>query len=170
MLPTLKQRTKPRNESHFPQSRNPPFSIANNQPYIAISSTHDIPLITQVRPIPPTQEKKYGFLAFLVGRGGFICDVFFKVEYKCLLAALASRFEFEQGGKRKLVSGGFFVYFINIICYQGMKEGWRARMRELCAITRCSKHYHTISPSKVIIDNHTITTFEQTKHNNTTKV
>jgi len=65
-------------------------------------------------------------------------NVFSKVEFKCLLALMVGKFEFKQGGKREVVWGGFFVYFINIVFYQETKEGWRARMRESCAVTRCS--------------------------------
>ena len=32
----------------------------------------------------------------------------------------------------------FFVYFLSIVCDQGMKEGWRARMPEPYDITRYS--------------------------------
>ena len=46
----------------------------------------------------------------------------------CQLAAVVRRFEFGQGGRREVVSGGFiFVCFINIVCYPRVKEGWRVR-------------------------------------------
>jgi len=62
--------------------------------------------------------------------------VFVKGEYKCLLAAVVGRFEFEQGRKGRRWSGVvFFVYLFNVVCYQGIKEGWREGMRESCSVT-----------------------------------
>ena len=43
----------------------------------------------------------YGFLKFLERPSGCIKDTFAKVEFKCLLTATISRFEFEQDGKRE---------------------------------------------------------------------
>lgn len=84
-------------------------------------------------------------------------NVFVKVEYQCLLAALVGRFEFERGGRGEIVWGSFFVYSMNMNCYQRMKEGWRVRMWESGAVTGCFLRSH-ISPSKVVTDHPTITT------------
>ena len=42
-----------------------------------------------------TIERNYGFLSFLAGSRGFIGNVFAKVEFRCLLAVMIGRFEFE---------------------------------------------------------------------------
>ena len=47
-------------------------------------------------------ESNYGFLSFLTGSGGFIGNVFAKVKFRCLLAAMIGRFEFSQDGKREV--------------------------------------------------------------------
>ena len=83
--------------------------------------------------------------------------MFVKVEYKCRLAPVVGRFEVEQGGKREVIWGGSFVFSTNMICYEGMKEGWRTRMRESWSITRHFLHYCNISLSKIITNNPTTT-------------
>ena len=46
---------------------------------------------------------------------------------------------------RRQFGGEFFVYFVNIVCYQGMKEGWKVgrntsnhvrSLDSLCAMIR----------------------------------
>lgn len=48
----------------------------------------------------------YGFLIFLEKPRGCIRDAFAKVEFKCLLAAMIGRLEFEQDGKGRGCQGG----------------------------------------------------------------
>ena len=50
-------------------------------------------------------ESNYGFLTFLAGFRGCIGNVFAKVEFRCLLAVMIGRFEFEQDGKGEVVWG-----------------------------------------------------------------
>ena len=40
-------------------------------------------------------ESNYGFLSFLEGSRGFMGNVLAKVEFRCLLAVMIGRFEFE---------------------------------------------------------------------------
>ena len=48
-------------------------------------------------------ESNYGSLSFLAGLRGCIRNIFAKVEFKCLLAAVIGRFEFERGRKSEVV-------------------------------------------------------------------
>ena len=49
-------------------------------------------------------ESNYGLLPFLAESRGFIGNVFAKVGFRCLLAAMIGRFEFSQDGKREVVA------------------------------------------------------------------
>ena len=50
-----------------------------------------------------TVDGNYGILTFLVGPRGCIGNVFAKVEFKFLLAAVIGSFEFKQDEKREVV-------------------------------------------------------------------
>ena len=53
-----------------------------------------------------TADGNYGFLSFLVGSRGCIGNVFAKVEFRCLFAAVIGRFEFKQDGRGGGCQGG----------------------------------------------------------------
>lgn len=88
--------------------------------------------------------------------------MFAKVEFKLLLAVVIGRFELKQdGGERPLLGAArrgtlvsvkgviwaeFSIYFVNIVCYQGMKEGWKDGRNAWDHVWLITRGHSTLSP------------------------
>lgn len=111
-------------------------------------------------------ESNYGILASLVGPRGFIGNVFARVGFKCLRAAIMGMFGFEKDERGGCCSGELvakppprpegalertFRLFPDIVCYQGMKDE-KQGLLESHAVTRSLLRCHLTS-GKVFIEN-----------------